>query len=712
MTISQHSIVRSFPRSLERGRPALVSILLALILAPAASSQPPEDIPPIRPLRTGGLKAEVAALIMSGQEGGAIPLEVLVLPTRGGDDKKRISLVMEIGGEHLVGDHQEGPFKFEIYAYALTLQGGLKGSLLQTFEVDLDRLARRPEEGGIKFSGEMELFPGEYSLRVLVRRSGTEHVGVRVIPLEVPGSEAPKPMLLAPLIADGSDAWLELREVRGRNASAREPFSFLSTPPAAKAVIPPDQEVRFRMLAYDLESVGSNVEVELSHPAGHRVAGVEAQVSSYSAPTEQGYRVLEGKFRSDGLLNGDYRMKVVLENGGERLSSGALPVLVWESASLEQPSTSPIWSQIKSSAPVETASKAAEETAKNDRRSRKRRKKKIDHRPIEAKYREALDHLAAGDAARARAELFRQGMDLLRREGSEGLEVLEQVEVTIARHLGDVKPEALLPVALLHHDLYRYARQREVALLSTHSRQITLGLAELYTDTSRSTSAAARSADVFASLGCALLEAELFRFSERLFRRALDLEPAHALAYLGLGMGYEKVGDYDRAVDALDELVEAHPDHDHGRLRLAMNLIRGRRPKAAARHLRRIVKGRGEPWVRSLAVQELAKFHLNNEELEEAEQVLRAGAESLPTESKIYVLLAFALDAQQKTEEAKKVLEKMDLRSNRTRMSARHRYTQGPQEAVNGLRQELGRHSEIRRQDLLEGLAVARKNSE
>ena len=705
-----------FPKTvgLERTRSRAIRVLAAALLTvlpSGAFAQAPqgEEIPPIRPLRTGGLKAEVAALIMSGQQGGAIPLEVLVLPFTGEGGEVRIPLVIEIGGEGLVGDHHDGPLRFEIYAYALSESGGLKGSLLQTFEVDRKRLERDPASGGVKFFGEMTLEPGKYSLRVLIRRSGENQVGVRSIPLEVPkpGESPAGPSFSKPLIADHSPSWLRLEEVRGggRRLPPRPPH--LQELPAARAVIAPDREVPFRLLAKGLDSVGSQMEVEIEGAGGRRVTGLPASISADRAAGE-GSRVLEGVFRADGLVNGHYHLRLVMQGPEGRLESPPLPIVVLEP---EKESALPrAWSEIT---PEMLAAQASEVNAVLGARSgenrRKRKKQKIPVEPIQEGYEKALDHLAKGNASLARAELFRHALSIMQKHGSEGLQILYQVEVLNANQVAEKAPEALLPLALLHHDLYRYARQRDVSLISTHARTSTLGMAELYVDHSRSPSASGLAADIFASIGSALLEASLNRFSERLFRRALDLEENHDLSLLSLGMSYESLGDYERAVDYFESLVQAHPEHYQGRLRLAINQARIFRIKAATRQYRRILEGTPEPWIKSLAYQGLAQVFMEDEEMEEAIELLEGGIQELPGEDKLFVKLAFLYDAMLQGERSRELLAAVEQATGgggSEGESSRHRYTRGPEEAVSSLRIDLWRQAEARLGELKDVLVA------
>ena len=50
--------------------------------------------------------------------------------------------------------------------------------------------------------GELQLAPGEYALRTLVRNAATSEVGLRMLPLSVPEFEQSEGILLPPLVAE------------------------------------------------------------------------------------------------------------------------------------------------------------------------------------------------------------------------------------------------------------------------------------------------------------------------------------------------------------------------------------------------------------------------------------------------------------------------------------------------------------------------------
>ncbi len=677
-----------------------VAVLTVLLvgLAPPASPQvsAPQDPqpPPVRALRTGGLKAEVAALIMSGQEGGALPIEVLALPVPAAEGKARVPILVEIAGPPLLAGHDGGPLRFEIYAYALAAGGGLQASLMQTFEVDPERVGPRLAESGVKFSGEIELSPGEYSLRVLVRRPVGDEVGARTLPLAVPaGGE--EPQLLPPLLAEPAGAWLELSETRERGVPARERLALLSQPPAAKPLLPLGEDVTFRLPAYRLATVGSELAVEIRDAGGGGAAPrtIELPARLRADNPAAGLRVLTADFFPDGLRAGDYELRVVLGADGERLASPFLPVrftaetggTVWPAAAASPPA------EVRA-AETTTAAKTAPARLKDDPQ-------------ITAAYADALRPLAAGDPRAARTRLFELAESLARDQGLEGLKLLDRVELEVARSLAKADPGALAPVTMLHHWLYQEARRRDLSLLSTHARNSTLRLVEITLDFP-SLASQKRAARVLASLGGMLQQADQIRFSQRVFRRALTVDSGNRAACLGLAVNHEKIGDWETAAEHLTTLVEAYPQDGEGRLRLAVNLRRLERKKAAQRHLEEVLAGEHPRWVLSLASQELARHEIEGGDLDRAVEILDAAIARLPGSQKLYLQLAFLHDARQEPEAARRTLVEMSLRASSRDPSSRRRYTRWPTAALEETRRELAAETASRRGELAAALAA------
>ena len=212
---------------------------------------------------------------------------------------------------------------------------------------------------------------------------------------------------------------------------------------------------------------------------------------------------------------------------------------------------------------------------------------------------------------------------------------------------------------------------------------------------------------MLSSLGGTLQQAAQIRFSERVFRRALAVDADNRAALLGLAVNHEKIGDWEQAAELLDTLVEAYPGDGEARLRLAVNLRRLDRKKAAERHLAEILAGEPERWVLPLACQELARLHAGRGDVDAAVEVLRAGIARHPGSQKLYLQLAFLHDARQETDEARRTLAEMSLRASSRGESPRHRYTHWPTAALEEARRELEAEAATRRGDLAAALETS-----
>jgi Tfp pilus assembly protein PilF len=156
---------------------------------------------PIRTLSAAGVGVESAALLMSGQQGGDLPMTALALPVRGeSGDKARVLLRLRMDGPALLAGHTRDVLRIEASLYALGSGGGVQASLLETIEIDLASLRGAVEGRGVDLLGSLDLRPGTYSLRMLVRNLDTGRLGVRTLPLSVPdpGSLESSPPLSPP----------------------------------------------------------------------------------------------------------------------------------------------------------------------------------------------------------------------------------------------------------------------------------------------------------------------------------------------------------------------------------------------------------------------------------------------------------------------------------------------------------------------------------
>ena len=173
--------------------------------------------------------------VMSGEESDALAAAVLAAPFRSAGEKAYVPVLVEIDGASLLAGRQPASLPVEIYAYALDEGGAVHDFFTQTVGLDLAKAGPAVRQAGVKFFGHLDLLPGDYSLRVLVRNaaSGVSGLGWRRlhVPAFAPGdagaAAAARPRRPEPL-ADGARAG-----AAGGGRGAR-----LSLPAARSAVRP------------------------------------------------------------------------------------------------------------------------------------------------------------------------------------------------------------------------------------------------------------------------------------------------------------------------------------------------------------------------------------------------------------------------------------------------------------------------------------------
>lgn len=307
--------------------------------------------------------------------------------------------------------------------------------------------------------------------------------------------------------------------------------------------------------------------------------------------------------------------------------------------------------------------------------------------------------LAAGDWQGARRSLHHLALLISQSYGLRGLEAMQE-EI-----LATTKTPGLMAMTLLLFDVYQEALGSRQYLVSTASRGMAFACLE------RLESApgvpAALVADVYTLLGCRLQAAGAVSVSRDSFQRAVKLDPQLGPAWLGLGVYLENLGHDDEAVEVFGRLPAVQPYHGEASLRRALALERLGRDRLARRALEELVDpeapSQPEPWVQSVAFQELAMLLLREQGPVAAREVLRLGVQRLPHERRLYLLLAFVHNTLGRRGDAAAVLAGMEEDATPetdsdaepdARSSPRHRLAGWRVEVPAGLESRLRRQAE------------------
>jgi Tfp pilus assembly protein PilF len=649
-------------------------------------------------LRTGGLRMETAALLMSGQEGGTIPFAILTLPLEPQGDRVRVAVLVEVDGSALLDEHGEGPLRVDVSVYALGEGGSVQGSIANTIEADAERLGDELEKSGYQFLGELSLPPGKWSLRTLVKNPQSANVGLRITEVAVPDLKQAERFLLPPLFyVANPESWLPVQavETRGRpsavQALGREEL------PGARAILQLDHEMETIIPAFNLGEA-TELRMEVRTLTGELTADLPVRITGRQATAVPGLELVAAAFTPTNLVPGGYLLRAKVGGEAEGRPPGTAVIVV------EGDVQGRVWAEFTRSKRQEAMAAAGGGTgggAGAGQRPRlapqPRRRKTIDPKPVQAAYLEALRALTAGDGRGARAAVAKLEEKYLMEDGGEP-EDLAKAELDAISGIAQSDPTGLLPLMVLHLDLYRAAWRDGALLRSTHSRMQFTRITDLYASRDKSEAGRATASRFLLNLANDLGVTSVQGIRRRVLEKALDLDPENALILLCLAVDSERDGDPHAALGYLERIKRLRPEDGEVTVRMALNQQRLGKKAEARRLLEQVMAGQAgtDPWWHSLAYQEAARMALMAGEAKKAEQTLRAGIQRWPQDDKLRIQLAGLLDQLRQPKEAQALLAGMQAVGATGAASPRRRYTELPFDQLDFDAAELRRQAEER----------------
>ena len=196
-----------------------------------------------------------AASQLMGDNPGTLPAAVLVTPFTSKGTKAYVPVVIEVNGAALLAGSEGNVLPVEIYAYAFDSAGVIGDFFAPTVGLEKGKVEAALRQSGLKYFGHLELEPGDYTVRVLVRNGATGQSGLRVVPVRVPDRQAAAPVLLPPLFPETPGKWLMVRETpRGEQQQADYPFLLKQQAyiPASLPVLAPGQDTQIALVGYNL----------------------------------------------------------------------------------------------------------------------------------------------------------------------------------------------------------------------------------------------------------------------------------------------------------------------------------------------------------------------------------------------------------------------------------------------------------------------------
>jgi hypothetical protein len=263
-----------------------------------------------------------------------IAMNVLLAPFRSTPAQSYVPVILEVGGRSLLSGQTGDKVNVEIYAYASDKQGEMRDFFTQRAAFDVAKGRQAFEETGLKYYGHLDLPPGDYRVRVLVRNAQTGRTAVESVQVKVPAYGAAQPVLLPPFFIDQTSRWLMLRETSEENLQASSvvyPFTVSGQPyvPAARPVLHGAQKAQVCLVAYNLGAGEVAVNGEVLAADGKPATARGLSPAERTATGISGLDKLLATFDPSGLLSGDYVLRVaVTDPRTGRKETNSLPFQV------------------------------------------------------------------------------------------------------------------------------------------------------------------------------------------------------------------------------------------------------------------------------------------------------------------------------------------------------------------------------------------------
>jgi hypothetical protein len=201
----------------------------------------------------------------------------------------------------------------------------------QSLGLDLGMVEPALRRSGLKFFGHLDLAPGDYSVRVLVRNGATGASGLEAATVHVPSFAAADPVLLPALFPEPAGKWLIVREaVKEGDPQVPYPFMAGEQPyiPASKPVLGPGEEAAVSLVGYHLKDGQLQAEAKVLTAEGLEAGDGEVRVVQRFGRGADGADRVTAAFKAPRLKPGEYLLMITLIDPSGGAETSVTPFVV------------------------------------------------------------------------------------------------------------------------------------------------------------------------------------------------------------------------------------------------------------------------------------------------------------------------------------------------------------------------------------------------
>ena len=261
-------------------------------------------------------KLSTAAAVLGGEEGGSFLTAALAAPFPSPLAKAYVPVLVEIDGPSFLAGASGDTLVTEIYAYALDEGGTVRDFFARRLGLDLDAARTALLQSGFKYYGHLELEPGKYALRVLVRDAMTGASSLDVVSLDVPDWGAAETALLPPLFPEPGGKWVFGRESEEEQVpGVPYPFMLGEQPyvPAARPVLGRGESA-MALVGYGLGGGSLTLSGQLFTHDGAPVDGARVELVGRDETGVPGFDRLIARFSPGQVPEGEYLLVVTVSD--------------------------------------------------------------------------------------------------------------------------------------------------------------------------------------------------------------------------------------------------------------------------------------------------------------------------------------------------------------------------------------------------------------
>ncbi|HEV7242582.1 MAG TPA: VWA domain-containing protein [Thermoanaerobaculia bacterium] len=268
----------------------------------------------------------LSELIMTDTEVRDVPLAVSATPVPGANERARVPVVIDVTGAKLLEGVSTPNMTANVFVYAFDGKGQVVDYAQQRIALDLTQTAEAVRATGVRYVSALDLPPGEYSLKTLVRVDETGRIGLSQSRVVVPKFGATA--VLRPVAAGPASGWVTLVSPT-RGAVAAEILALGETPfiPGTRVEIASGAEQQIVLMVRGLPADKLSITPMLVSPDGSaRPAPVT--LAGRTSPDAHGVAKLLYKFQPLDVAAGSYELKFTVVPQGSLPTVVGLPVVV------------------------------------------------------------------------------------------------------------------------------------------------------------------------------------------------------------------------------------------------------------------------------------------------------------------------------------------------------------------------------------------------